>query len=372
MDNDGHWHPLYSSGRDGIDDCGWFDKKVSGLKSDLGYDIRSPKMQYEERVHNAVQKVFGKKWYEIFPGEGEPQPEDDPRVIEMTKDDKAKLDEFNERFKEYKDELEHRLDYAFMESFKRDREDDRPSEIGMIDEAHIKETCKDFCDKYKGNVGFMVGILDRLANAGFDPWCTCTDCGEQFQLRDYDSFSSMLDRNAYTGDGGIGVIMKRVMCEDCMYESECQCCHENDMPNKNAIDHGKNDYRNYDFFASVVEDWLRVCWGCADGFFREYALKWEEDFRKYINTEIGDKYEEILESAKKTFGDFAEEGEHELYVVMRNTLKGRKMINEVRDLFSKPASEYEYFKDSMDLDQEWIDERLDESEVTQEQLAGLV
>lgn len=359
VDGNGIWHPIYSTGRDGIDDRDWYNRKIENLKNDLGYDCRDVSSQYHEKLYYAIKEVFGDEWYEIKGVD----PQNDPRVLEKVKKDKQLYEEFVWRRDQYKQELAHREASLFMQAFDRENEDDRPEEVGLLDDKHAKETCASFCDMYKENVGFMAHVLDGIKKCGYKAWATCTDCGEQFQSC-FDSFSCHLDNNAYTGDGGIGVIMKRIMCEDCMNTSECPCCNEYDLPNKNATDGGKRDYQNYDFFASVMVDWLGICWGCADGFFREYALKWDEGRGKMLNTELGDKFDDIYESAKEKFG---EDG-HDLYKLMENTLEGRKMINKVRDLFEKQAAEYDEFKKSMDLDDTWLKDRLDESVPKQEEL----
>ena len=44
------------------------------------------------------------------------------------------------------------------------------------------------------------------------------------------------------------------------------------------------------------------------------------------------------------------------------------MINKIRDLFEKPAAEYDEFKSRLDLDDTWLKDRLDESVPKQEEL----
>ena len=368
VDAYGHWRPLYSSGYKGIDDGGWLDKKNERLKTELGYDITPARSQYNKKVHEAVREVFGKKWYEIETSEGEAHLWEDPRVLEKTKEDKRKIDEYEARMREYELERFRMRDQAFMDALERDNEDERPEEIGSIDDEHVKETCGKFCDRYKENVGFMAHILDGMSRLGYDAWCTCTDCGKQFENVDYESFSCMMDHNAYTGNGGIGVIMKRVLCEDCLTASECPCCHEFDIPNRNAKDGGEGDRENYDFFASVMLDWIGICWGCADGFFRDCAEKWSEEYGRWEKRPIGEKFDEIHERAKEKFG---EDG-YALYERMKKTADGRKMINAVRDLFEGPAMEYEEFKDRMDVDDEWLGQRLIEKDPEQGELPGMV
>ena len=359
VDEEGVWHPIYSTGRDGIDDHEWYDRKIFDLKNELGYDVTSADVQYRERVYEAIKEVFGKEWYMLSGIDHEK----DPRVVEKTKHDKAIYDEYVFRRRQYKEELANRERMLFMQSFDRESEEDRPEEVGILDDEHVKETCRKFCEMYEGNVGFMAYVLDGIEKRGYEAWCTCSDCGEQFQPT-LDSFSAYIDSDAYTGNGGIGVIMKRILCDDCVETTRCPCCTDYSLPNIHAKDGGGGDFKNYDLFASVILDWLGVCWGCADGFFMEYAEWWNEERRMWMNTDLGDRFEEIHEKAKNMFGA---EG-HELYKLMENTLEGRKMINKVRDLFEKPAAEYDVFKSSLDLDDTWLKDRLDESVPTQEEL----
>lgn len=360
VDEDGHWRPLYSSGYNGIDDNEWYDRKIETLKRELGYDCRDVATQYREKVNNAIECVFGKKWYMVNNGECA------PRVIEMTKKDKENFDEFKKRRSEYLLELMHRSDSMFMEAFKRDDEDERPIEVGLIDDDHIKETCKEFCDFFSGNVGFMTHILDRMARLGYDPWCTCTDCGAQFQNTDYESFSAMLDGNSYTGDGGIGVIMKRILCQDCIEVTRCPCCSEYDLPNSNDDEHYKKDLEMYDLFARVMLDWIGICWGCSNGFYSECAEIWSEKVHQWVPNKLGEEYEKIKEEAEKSFGEGGG-----AYDIMVRATDGRAMVNRIRDLFESKARAYRFFDSSMCLDDEDYARRLIEEVPEQYTLKGL-
>ena len=161
VDAEGHWHPLYSTGVSGIDDGGWFDRQIFYLKQSLGYDIRDAEIQYKEKVYNAVKEVFGEEWYEIG---DDVDLWNDPQVVEKTKEDRKKIDEFRSARENLLVERKKRLDQNFMMAFERSMEEDRPSEIGLLDDEHIKETCALFCSNYKGNVGFMAHVLDGIRN----------------------------------------------------------------------------------------------------------------------------------------------------------------------------------------------------------------
>lgn len=360
VDADGHWHPLYSTGTAGIDDGVWFERQVFDLKQSLGYDIRDAEVQYAEKVHDAILEVFGKKWYEI---EGV-CPEEDTRVIEKTKEEKKKLDTFRSEREKLLVERQKRLDQNFMMAFERSMEDDRPSEIGLLDNAHLKETCALFCANYKGNVGFMAHVLDKLATFGYAPWCTCSDCGGQFRLCEYEKFGHLIDPDAYHGDGGIGVIMTRIQCETCRSETTCAVCCEPSLPNTRSPDGGKSDFGNYGLLASVLYEWLEVCWGCASGFECDHLREWREDIHQRVETPLGEKFYEIEEDMKEKY---REEKGHDLYEKMLLDVEGRKTINKIRDMLEKDAREE--FEPS--IGDEWFSGRICEKAPEQYDLPGM-
>jgi hypothetical protein len=353
VDENGHWKPIYSTGRGGIDQDEWYDRKIINLKDELGYDRRKVEVQHEER-YAKLEEVFGKKWYELSVSYS-----DDPRVKKILEDENRKYAEFVRRREEYRAERMHRLDDCFMEALKREREEERPTEIGLLDDAHIKETCGEFCRRYEGNVGMMVNVLDRLDKMGYDVWCTCSDCKEQFQARDFDSFACSIDDEAYTGDGGIGVVMKRVLCDDCHSDVECPVCYSLSRPNENRK--GASDWGSYDFLSCLMLDWLNVCCYCADGFDHDYLRKWDEKKRVWDNTELGERFYRIAESLEERYGKKG----HELYKALEKTTPGRLAINKIRDLLQDAA--LGYFKNE-DVTEEDFGYRLDPDPPDQERL----
>lgn len=358
VDKDGHWHPLYSTGVDGIDDGGWFERQVFDLKQSLGYDCRDPRDQYNEKVYTAVKEVFGEEWYEI---DDDVDLWNDPRVVEKKKADKEKLDTYDRTRAQLLVDRQKRLDQNFMMAFERSLENDRPSEIGLLDDAHLKETCALFCANYKGNVGFMAHVLDKLATFGYAPWCTCSDCGEQFRLCEYEKFGHLIDPDAYHGDGGIGVIMTRILCETCRSEVECSVCGEPCLPNGRNDDRWASDVEMYDLLASILYGWLGVCWACADGFARDHMKKWDESSKYYVETALGEKFDMIEEDLK---AKYRETHGHALYEKIRRTSDGRKKINEIRDLLEDSVRKH--FGGNFD-DYHYKD-RLDEKDPSQEEL----
>lgn len=346
VDKDGHWIPIYSSGSDGIDQDDWYRRKIENLKADFGYDVRSAKMQFEEVFHKAVEKVFGKKWYEV---EGDPFA--DQRVKKLVEKDEKRYNEFVRLLYGYNLERKQRLDAMFMQVVGGGMSRDKFEEIGLIDESHIKETCKAFCERYSGNVGLMTHALDRMASIGYGVWCTCSDCGEQFQPCDYETFSCSMDKDAYTGDGGIGVIMKRVLCDECHQNAECRNCFELDKPNCNKKDEGASDWENYDFLACVIHEWLDVCWGCASGFECDHLYYWDEAANQRFRTKLGIEYDKMEENLKRGYGLDG----HELYDEIVKTPGGRKKINKIRDLLHEAI--VAHF--SSNMDEYWFDDRLE-------------
>jgi hypothetical protein len=173
-----------------------------------------------------------------------------------------------------------------------------------------------------------------------------------------------MDGDSYTGDGGIGVIMKRVLCDECHQNAQCQKCWDLDRPNERRKD-GRNDWDNYDFLACVMLDWLDVCWGCADGFDGDELKRWDEASEQRVNTELGKSYYDLEERISEENGGL--EG-HALYEELKKTKSGQKRINEIRDLLEEAAKNH--FGDS--LDDDWFTDRYDIEDVRQMRLPGVI
>lgn len=358
VNNDGHWIPIYSSGYSGIDQDEWYERKIRNLKADFGYDVRPAKMQFEEVLHKAVEKVFGEKWYEV---EGDPFT--DQRVKKLVEKDEKRYNEFVKLRDGYRIERTHRLDEMFMQVVIGEIRRDKFEEIGQIDEEHIKETCLVFCERYSGNVGMMTNCLDKMRSMGYSAWCTCSDCGEQFQPCDYGTFGCSMDDGAYTGDGGIGVIMKRVLCDDCRQNAECRNCFKLDNPNRNKEDGGDSDWANYDFLACVLHEWLDVCWGCSSGFEHDHLYYWDKAANQWLRTKLGIEYDKMEEDLKTGYGLDG----HELYDEIVKTPGGRKKINNIRNLLHEAIVE----NFSSNMDKCWFDDRLDTDSQGQMKLPGI-
>lgn len=358
VDKEGHWHPLYSTGRDGLDQHEWYDRKISNLKNELGYDVTLVSVQHEEARHRAVEEVFGKKWYEVRGA-----PEDNPDVMAKLEKEDVRYAEWCKRKAEYDAEKTHRLDMMFMQVVLGEDSRDRFEEVGRIDEENIKETCRKFCESYKGNVGMMANCLDKMSKLGYASWCTCSDCGEQFQPWDYEELSCSIDSQSYHGDGGIGVIMTRILCDECHSNAECRECFDLDRPNERRND-GRDDWGDYDFLACVILDWFDVCWGCADRFECDELKRWDKTLEQRVNTDLGERYYKLAGKISEENGDL--EG-HKLYEELKKTMSGRKRINEIRDLLEDAARNH--FGNSFDDD--WFADRYDTEDPRQMRLPGV-
>lgn len=342
VDAAGHWCPLYSSGRDGIDQDGWLDGKVDALKAELGYGRGSVGEQHAHFYTQALKDVFGASWYAHVDGR-----RDDPRVRERMAKEDERFASWQEQYADYKKECTHRLDKMFMDVVTGRMKRASFRVVGLVDAEHVKDTCRQFCHEYKGNVGMMVNALDSMERLGYEPWCTCTDCGGQFRPSNFGEFSPSIDQDCYTGNGGVGVIYKRVLCDDCRMNCECPSCYEMRIPNRRA---GDADWSGYDFLGSLMNDWTGCCDGCADGFRHEALMLFdvEESVRK--PTHIG---EQFASEEKRLAGEFEADG-RELYMKMRGTKKGRRTINRLRDLLQ--GSAVAHFRE---LDESVFDDRLD-------------
>lgn len=358
---DGHWIPLYSTGRDGIDQHDWYRNKIYALKADLGYDCRDPRIQFDEARNMAMVQVFGKEWYELDYANST-----DKRVVKLLAKDRRRLDTFLKRKGEYDIEKTHRLDQLFMQVISGETKRDKFEEIGRIDPKHIKATCKAFCESYECNVGMMTHALDHLCDLGYAAWCTCSDCGKQFQKFNYETFGLSSDSDCYTGDGGIGVIYKRVLCDTCHDEAECPKCYGLNRPNAFAKDKGERDWKEYDFLACVIYDWLNVCWGCANGYELNHLYRRDETLNKRVQTPLGKEYNALKDKIDEKY-DLHVNYAHDVYEEMKKTLSGRKQINAIRALLYETVKEH--FENS--IDDSYFDDRLETEAKNQLKLPGI-
>jgi hypothetical protein len=258
----GDWVPFHSTGRDGLDDHGWYEKKIFNLRVELNLGI--------------------------------------DEVTEKFKEERAKI----------REELRVRHNQIFLEQIEAQKEVEGLDSLRNwaafeaaharhdwtsypIDDEHSKESCKDLFERLSSNPGLACSVIDTLADAGYAVWGTCSDCGDQFQAIDL-RYSDMLDANSYHGDGGIGCVYTRVLCDDCRENVTCPRCLELTLPNP-AVANAKQEY--YWFYQQFIYDWIGVCDQCADSFFDQDEYKhWKDDI---TNLEIALKKTDSEEDKQK-------------------------------------------------------------------------
>lgn len=342
VDHDGHWRPIYSSGRDGLDQDEWYDRKIGEAKARLGWHVGSygsgepVAAQFERLLHAAVKKVQGCEWYLYHD-----DPMKNPEILKELGDAPKRKEEFERICDEYKLERQHRLDSMFMDVVSGRQERDEFQEVGRLDDEHIKETCRTFCASYHGNVGMIIQCMDGLRRLGYESWVTCTDCGEQFQPGDYEDFESSIDRDAYTGDGGIGIILKRVLCDECRMDVECPHCCAPSRPNSRIIDF-EHLYDKVTGKERFLMEWYGVCEYCADSYLhdnKEEAEKIEE-----LCAMLDDHYNQVakyLAHMKDVNGCSEEELDKLASKQDAGWAKERaKAINELRDELQESCDKY--------------------------------
>lgn len=266
---EGQWTPLYSTGYNGMDVNEWFERKRKELCEKHEHDG-----SYPSRLTDLMRQKADKE-NEIF------------------------IDTVTQAYFDTETGGAPRNDFH---------------EVGLLDDKNIKETCRklvsDCCD-----MGFVASCLDGLQECGYRPWCKCSDCGEMFQLHDFERFSDVLDTDSYRGSGGLRIIYNRIICEHCREEVECPVCHKFELPNKRT---GKNTTA-YSFLERLMYEWLGVCDCCAS------------DFIYRINPSIGDELTKIETSLDDKF----ELQGSELYDAVAE--KRPTEVNYIRDLLEKDA-----------------------------------
>lgn len=237
---EGQWIPLYSTGHNGMDASEWFERKRKELLGKHEHDG-----SYASRLSDLMKQKAGKE-NEIFRGA---------------------------------------VTQAYLDVMTGTplRNDFR--EVGLLGDENIKETCRKLvsacCD-----MGFVASCLDGLQECGYRPWCKCSDCGEMFQLHDFDHFSDVLDADSYRGSGGLRIVYNRILCEPCRDATECPVCHGFRLPNKRS----ENDTTAYDFLDRLMYEWLGVCDCCASDFLGHVDQDTEDELTK-AEVSLDDRFE---------------------------------------------------------------------------------
>ena len=390
----GHWDPFHSTGRNGLDLDEWHRGRVRDLKRELGFSVdrygpgADVEAWYASVKHALTEEARGKYYGEKYfdnPEYYDPNAEPGKCFVDKHREEVeayvgSRIAEHSARYTTYRTKLaeidrewHNELDEVFMDQIKAQRERppnlhsrdyhgdarDRWEEYPLDDES-IRKSCERFCREYSGTVGVMAGVLDALAERGYEVWCTCSDCGKQFQLSDYEKFSYLIDGNNYHGDGGIGCVFTRIQCEECHRDTECPKCYEPNLPTRQDIESG-HAYDGWTFRERFIGVWVGVCDCCACNFFYEDEHKhWDEEL---------DNLEEIIDKGKKQLDHYIEamkeiggRSEAELET-LRNKNWGNlatqwaKMINDMRDKMENDV--VDHFSDCAD----WASRRITVTEV---------
>ena len=324
--HDGHWRPLYSSGRDGMDADAWFRGMERGLRESLGYGP-GPETEYAMRRVEAMKRVYGPVLPASQARDGRDPGSGQAFLKEMGVEE-DRISRYRKGLAALEAERRDRQDRIFMDVVSGAVGRDGFHEIGPIDPERVKETCRAFCEDYASNAGLVARVLDGMSEAGYGAWCTCTDCGEQFQP-DSGCFSGCIDPDCYRGNGGVGVVMSRILCDRCQEESRCEACGSLSLPNAHARDGGRAR-DGMPLAAALLHEWMGICENCADSYGRDLLERWDADARAWVRTGLGRRLDGILGDESETCG----------YHEMESAPGGKARIDAARDLLSESVREW--------------------------------
>ena len=199
-------------------------------------------------------------------------------------------------------------------------------------------------------IDYVAVLADALVEAGYSVDMKCDCCGKWFSSDDYkfgDIVGIMSDSGFYKGDGGVGVIVTDVWCDECRQDTECpQCCQLTRHPSSE----GDAAYDHMTFREAFIVQWLGVCEYCADSFFREDEYRhWSDEMDGLEETidnakEQIDKYIKIMREGGRSEKDLAElEGRNRTQCEET----WRELVNELRDRMQSDVEEY--FRDANDF-----------------------
>lgn len=276
VDSHGHFHPLTAAGRD-LDDFtdavetehglapsggwnthGWDARERTAIRVRHGFaDAEPPRVQLDRLRNAAIERVFGKKWYEVPYDEAR----NDERVRAACEKEARALEAYEADVGTHERNRQGRLNALFLGAALDDVPDGWRS--WPLDDGHARESCREFCAGCGDDAGVMCTVLDGLLELEYDAWCVCSDCGRMFQPHEHERFSHLLDTDSYHGDGGIGVVFTRVQCESCREETECPRCGRPDLPARLG---GRHRYDSYTDAESFLGQWLGFCTTCLGDF----------------------------------------------------------------------------------------------------------
>ena len=158
-------------------------------------------------------------------------------------------------------------------------------------------------------IDYVAVLADALVEAGYSVDMKCDCCGEWFSSDDYkfrDIVGIMFDSGFYRGDGGIGVIVTDIWCDDCRRNSECPvCCDINLPPPKKLEDEAY--VKGLDYATRFALDELGICEYCwdrfqraHDGWYNSATQEWEFRDKNVERLPNGIKVSKVLEHLEET------------------------------------------------------------------------
>lgn len=369
VSDEGNWVPFHSTGIDRLDCNKWFDDKIEELKVNLGYPkYDNVGANYRSRLAaaetQALHEVYGEDIW------ANPRYAKDHHIVNLdssqvkelveksTKKDTERYNEFITKFNELQAEKTNHDNQIFLDQIEAQKE------VKGLDAVHnhsaytsagartgwqcykfdtednAKESCEELFTQYSGNPGLIACVLDKMAEAGYEVWGKCSDCGEMFQSYDVDSLSAMLDPEAYHGNGGIGCVYTRLMCDSCREETTCPHCLDPNLPNYRT---GETYEDKYLWCNAFLGEWLGVCDTCSDNFFYDEEYKhWREEIEN-----LGAAFTESDATEKRYFeaADLTSERKAEIKADIEKNKQ--KLKDELRERMREDV--LEYFGDSINI-----------------------
>lgn len=179
-------------------------------------------------------------------------------------------------------------------------------------------------------IDYVAVLADALAEAGYSVDMKCDCCGEWFSSDDYkfrDIIGIMSDSGFYKGDGGIGVIVTDIWCDDCRRNSECPvCCDINLPPPKKLKDEAY--VKELEYATRFALDELGICEFCwerfqyaHDGRYDSATQEWEFRDKNVERLPNGIKVSKVLEHLEETQEKKSERWDGEFLNGMRKYAK---------------------------------------------------
>lgn len=139
-------------------------------------------------------------------------------------------------------------------------------------------------------IDYVAVLADALVEAGYSVDMKCDCCGKWFSSDDYkfgDIVGIMSDSGFYKGDGGVGVIVTDVWCDDCRHTSECPACCDMNNPTTKDLEY-KNYWKEKDFSKKFAYDELGICEFCWERFQYDHDGRWDSASQEWKPSERWD------------------------------------------------------------------------------------